>query len=255
MTANMENKKIGYLIVGLLGAITILLGLMYLADKSPAFGGETGLNTLCTTEFDINTGTTGRICEAWARGSIGADSSSSSTDQFVWPASAGDTIEVTYVAMKPRSPINATKIVWAATTTREGWPDYDTPREGRSPIYRFAIASTTIATGTDPLIDNYVTFLAHMAGVLASTSDMGQFTGLKSFYAFDANNSALNLWGVPPAIATSTSFTMEPGDVLNFVRQNPSTQGIGEACYGACVAATSTTNTVIDWEVRYRYRE
>ena len=253
----MENKKIGYMIVGLLALIATFLGLMFLGGDRTALGGETGLNTLCTTEFDINTGTTGKVCESWARGSIGADSTSSTTDQFVWTADQTKNIEVTYVAMKPRAGINATKIVWVATTTRQGWPDYETPREMTSSIYRFIIASTTIATSTNPTIDNFMTFLQHMGSSTMNTLG-GQFlSAFNPVTGFPFNGSTTQSWGLPPTVATSTSFTMRPGDVLNFVRQNPH-PGSGNSqghCISPCVEATSTSNTIIDWELRYRYRE
>lgn len=250
MLANAMNKKQFYLLVGLLGLIAILLGYAVLGDKN-AFGasvvpGRSGFNeieylnsTRITGEGGCRIPTSTSTCSV--RNSTGGD---------IW-------VDLTSTQMFLSKTATSSLIVFAATSTVEGWPDYNLFQNNVNGSWRPIIASTTVATNTRPVISGLTTLLRSY-----STSSMGSL--LPPFiYGDNLQLTQYNNWiGTPPAagVGTSTAILLRSNEILNFVVQAPSNRcaagstslGSTNPSYGInCHSATSTDRAIIDAVFKY----
>lgn len=203
---------------------------------SGVFGGKTGLDTLCLGEQSDD------ICFSYARGDFGVGTNSTST--VVWRnVHAGAEVFIDYVEIWPAVKASSTMEVWVATSTRATTTiaDYDNPEPGASQaivgsnfpvgrigIERFVLASSTIATGTRPIV--------------RSVYDRGQYAGV-------TNKASLH--------SATTSISLLDGEVLIFGIRSPekSCGGPSASTVSArsCESATSTNRGDFNWMVKYHY--
>lgn len=202
-------------------------------NVSGVFGGQSSLDTLCLGEQSDD------VCFSFARGDFGTGSNSTST--AIWRnVHAGKEVFIDQVEIVPSVKASSTMEVWVATSTRATTTiaDYTNPEPGGSQaivgsnfpvgnigLERFVLASSTIATGTRPIV--------------ISGFNVGQYL------ARSVGASA------------TTSIVLADGELLVFGIRSPSKRCAGSegpsATERACESATSTNRGDFNWMVRYHY--
>ena len=225
------------------------------ASEEPTFGGESALNTLCLGEDTAN-----RVCAGVATGlmrTLGI-ATTTATTTATWLNNTGNDVIIDYVAMYPTSKASSTFVVWVATSTTATTTlaDHNNPIVGGSSasgfpvggigVGAYIIASTTIATGTQPVV-----FKSGVAGAFDVQGGIGAGADGTSGPAAQATSTA----------ATST-IILRNGERIVFGRRAPAlscrgkdTGGIASNVGVICESATSTNATPLRWIVKYYYAQ
>jgi len=236
------NKTQFYILAGLLAGILLVLAYIGFSSK-PVLGGVTGLHELELNadpfQSDLNPVVMGYgSCAIEAATSSCAYQNRTGGDIF---------LDLTGTGMVGRTLATSTLVYFAATSTANSLQDNASPIQGTlaGNIERFAIASTTVATGTRPMV---VGSASQYAGYLFSFG-----TAPSPGEAFVSGNNATNTL---LQRATTTWMLLKNNEYLTFNVRSPSTNCVGAAgssvvIQNSCDGATSTNRTVVDAFFRY----
>ena len=259
------NKNQFYILAGLISLLILLVAYGLYTRTPVGFGaganediqqGETGFNEI---EY---------LRSGEVYGQAGCRIETSTTTCSIRNASGGDVwLDQSQTQMFLSKISTSTQIVFAATSTVEGWPDYTPFQASVNGSWLPIIASSTIATNTRPVISGLQTLIQRLISANA-TNTLGSF--VQTFEQFFARDqlTEVNAWiGTPRVAGTATStggILLKNNEIVNFVVQAPSNRcaagapnvGGTNPSYGInCHSATSSDRAIIDVVLPYyRFR-